>query len=123
MSTPDLRRVTFTHTDGDPVLIIDGHDLSRHVRAMEMRATAGDVPDVVLYLSPARLLPPEIDTFARVHVGVEPEPGPAAAVFLAALDAGEVERVALARDDLGNEPGAVTGAILRQLMDWAHGRV
>ncbi|MFE1935239.1 hypothetical protein ACFW95_33665 [Streptomyces sp. NPDC059474] len=50
-----------------------------------------------------------------------PDPGPAAAVFLAAISAEELERAALARSDLGTEPYSLTNAMLTQLGEWARG--
>ncbi|MET7898957.1 hypothetical protein [Streptomyces mirabilis] len=56
-----------------------------------------------------------------MQIGVPPEPGPAAAEFLEAMDPVEVERAALARVDLENVPGGGTAAVLRQLAEWARG--
>ncbi|WP_436957987.1 hypothetical protein [Streptomyces sp. SudanB182_2057] len=50
-----------------------------------------------------------------------PDPGPAAAVFLDAIDPEALERAALARPDLGTEPYSLTKAMLTQLVEWARG--
>lgn len=58
---------------------------------------------------------------ARVSVADVPDPGPAAAVFLSAIDAEALERAALARPDLGTGPHSLTQAMLAQLVEWARG--
>ncbi|MFF7092846.1 hypothetical protein ACFY9A_10675 [Streptomyces rubradiris] len=50
-----------------------------------------------------------------------PDPGPAAAVFLDAIDPEALERAALARPDLGTEPYSLTKAMRTQLVEWARG--
>jgi hypothetical protein len=102
-------------------LAVDNWDVSEHVAAVEVHATPHDLPRVVLHLSPTAAWPAELDLLARVEVGIPPEPGPAAAAFLDALDPLEVERAALARLDLENVPGGGTAAVLRQLAEWARG--
>ncbi|MEU9965416.1 hypothetical protein [Streptomyces malaysiensis] len=59
------------------------------------------------------------DGLARVAIADVPAPGPAAAIFLDAIDAEELERAALARPDLGTEPHSLTKAMLTQLGEWA----
>ncbi|MDT9689531.1 hypothetical protein Q5762_14520 [Streptomyces sp. P9(2023)] len=58
---------------------------------------------------------------ARVSVADVPDPGPAAAAFLDAIDAQALERAALARTDLGTGPHSLTQAMLTQLGEWARG--
>jgi hypothetical protein len=77
---------------------------------------------------PARLLlePEDIGStvfngLARVAVVDAPDPGPAAAIFLSAIDAEELEGTALARADLGTGPHSLTRAMLTQLGEWASG--
>lgn len=74
-----------------------------------------------LHLRPTGTWPTALDLLARVEIGVPPDPGPAAAAFLQALDPLEVERAALARMDLENVPGGGTAAVLGQLAEWALG--
>lgn len=100
---------------------IDGEDVSNYVAAVDVHADRRTPPDVVLHLSPVQVWPAELDMPAEIHVGVPPEPGPAAAAFLEALDPEEVERAALARPDLESVPGGGTAAVLRQLAEWARG--
>ncbi|MGW3563043.1 hypothetical protein ACWDSL_03910 [Streptomyces sp. NPDC000941] len=58
---------------------------------------------------------------AHVSVADGTDPGPAAAVFLDAIDAEELESAALARSDLGTGPHSLTKAMLTQLGEWARG--
>ncbi|MDX3224560.1 hypothetical protein [Streptomyces sp. ME19-01-6] len=58
---------------------------------------------------------------ARVSVAGGPDPGPAAAAFLDAIDAEELESAALARSDLDTGPHSLTRAMLTQLGEWARG--
>ncbi len=79
----------------------------------------GESPQVVLY--PGDWAETVFEGLARVSVAEAPDPGPAAAAFLAAIDAEELERTALARPDLGTGPQSLTQAMLLQLQEWAHG--
>ncbi|WP_330283583.1 hypothetical protein [Streptomyces sp. NBC_00588] len=76
-------------------------------------------PQVVLYSGD--YAESTFEGFARVSVADMPDPGPAAAVFLSAIDAEELERSALARPDLGTGPHSLTQAMLTQLVEWARG--
>ncbi|MEU8522864.1 hypothetical protein [Streptomyces sp. NBC_01216] len=119
MTTPNRFQMTF---DGRSyALAVDGRDVSKHVAAVDLHADAHDLPRVVLHLRPTGTWPAELDLLARVEIGTPPDPGPAAAAFLEALDPLEVERAALARMDLENVPGGGTAAVMRQLVEWAHG--
>ncbi|MFD3456825.1 hypothetical protein ACFWVC_32200 [Streptomyces sp. NPDC058691] len=111
-------RITAEHATGSVAL--DGLDISRHVSGYELRQRAGQAAELMLRLSP--LVKDEFDGLARVVVGVDPDPGPAAAAFLSAIDAGELERYALARHDLmDGGPHELTRAMLRLLQEWASG--
>jgi hypothetical protein len=79
----------------------------------------GEPPQVVLYSGD--YAESVFEGLARVAVADMPEPGPAAAVFLSAIDAEELERTALARPDLGTGPHSLTQAMLTQLVEWARG--
>ncbi|WP_236244227.1 glycogen/starch/alpha-glucan phosphorylase [Streptomyces sp. CC210A] len=119
MTTPNRFQLTF---DGRSYAVtVDGNDVSEHVAGVDVQAVPHDLPHVVLHLRPTRAWPAELDLLARVEVGASPDPGPAAAAFLEALDPLEVERAALARMDLENVPGGGTAAVLRQLVEWARG--
>ncbi|MET7524709.1 MULTISPECIES: hypothetical protein [Streptomyces] len=112
-------RITANHTMGSVAL--DGRDISSKVSGYELRQSAGQPAQLVLFLSPK--VTDEFDGLARVAVGVDPDPGPAAAAFLSAIDAGELERNALARYDLlDGQPHEMTRAMLALLQDWASGR-
>ncbi|WP_405803403.1 hypothetical protein [Streptomyces sp. NBC_01187] len=80
---------------------------------------AGEPPHLILDSEdPASIV---FDGLARVAVADVPDPGPAAAIFLDAIDAEELERAALARPDLGTGPHSLTQAMLTQLGEWARG--
>ncbi|MFF3337815.1 hypothetical protein [Streptomyces flavidovirens] len=79
----------------------------------------GEPPQVVLYSG--EYVETAFEGLARLAVADMPDPGPAAAVFLAAIDAEELERAALARPDLGTGPHSLTQAMLIQLGEWARG--
>ncbi|MEV7936606.1 hypothetical protein AB0O82_10725 [Kitasatospora sp. NPDC088264] len=100
---------------------VDGVDVSRDVRAYSLQQQAGELPELALLIAPHHI--DRWEGAARVVIGEEPEPGPAAAAFLAALDAGELERAVLDRHDLMTE-GAheFTAALLVQLTEWALGK-
>ncbi|WP_406354262.1 hypothetical protein [Streptomyces sp. NBC_00658] len=119
MTTPNRFQL---HFDGRSYAVaVDGRDVSEHVTAVDIHAVTHDLPRVVMHLRPTGTWPTALDLLAQVEVGVTPDPGPAAAAFLEALDPLEVERAALARMDLENVPGGGTAAVLRQLAEWARG--
>jgi hypothetical protein len=116
-----LRQVSITAESTNGTVALDGRDISRQVSGYELRHQAGQPAELLLYLSP--LVKDEFKGLARVVVGVPPDPGPAAAAFLSAIDAGELERSALSRHDLmDGGPNELTRAMLRLLQDWAAGR-
>ncbi|MFJ2247474.1 hypothetical protein ACIQ9I_02940 [Streptomyces sp. NPDC094461] len=106
---------------GDTVEIaLDGKQVdSRDVKAYSVTHLAGERPEVLLHVADRG------DTLwsgmARVAVADLPDPGPAAVVFLEAIDPEALERAALARPDLGTEPCSLTRAMLTQLGEWARG--
>lgn len=107
---------------GKAEVLLDGEDITSQLRGVHIDAVAPDPAYVVLELSPKAdgVL---FEGLARIAIGEQPDPGPAAAHFLAAIDAAELERVALNRQDLDpTEPASLTAAMLRQLQDWANGR-
>ncbi|MFF2566702.1 hypothetical protein [Streptomyces sp. NPDC058084] len=119
MTTPNRFQLTF---DGRSYAVaVDGQDVSEHVAGVDVHAVPHELPRVVLQLSPTATWPVELDLLAGVEIGAPPDPGPAAAAFLEAMDPVEVERAALARMDLENVPGGGTAAVLRQLVEWARG--
>lgn len=101
--------------------MVDGQDVTGSIAAVDVHAEPYGPPLVVLQLASDKGNPSSLDLLAHVQIGVLPEPGPAAAEFLEAMDAIEVERAALARADLENVPGGVTASVLRQLAEWARG--
>ncbi|MFF0409697.1 hypothetical protein ACFYUY_04590 [Kitasatospora sp. NPDC004745] len=117
---PEQRHVRIHATGLTARLEIDDHDIADQVRSYELRHTAGQLPELQLLLRPNA--DPEWEGAARVGVGEAPDPGPAAAAFLAALDPGEIERAVLARHDLlDGGPHEFTRALLAQLSEWALG--
>jgi hypothetical protein len=87
------------------------------VKAYSVSHFAGERPEVLLHVADRG------DTkwsgMARVAVADLPDPGPAAAVFLDAIDPEALERAALARSALGTEPYSLTKAMLTQLGECA----
>ncbi|MFD5425348.1 hypothetical protein [Streptomyces sp. NPDC127084] len=116
----DIQQVWVT-TDGSRASIrIDGTDYSHLVSGYTIHQQAGYPADLVLQFAPGRP-PPDFDGNARVAIGVPHEPGPAAAHFLSAIDAGLLEKAALARPDMDGGPHGFTKAVLAQLQQWARG--
>ncbi|MEU2592995.1 hypothetical protein ABZ649_04615 [Streptomyces albidoflavus] len=95
-------------------------DVTKAVAAYSIQQVGGEPPQAVLHLS--GVVAPVLDGLARVVVGVPPDPGPAAAEFLSAIDPGELERAALGRHDLlDGQPHELVRAMLVQLVEWARG--
>ncbi|MFF3659254.1 hypothetical protein [Streptomyces olivochromogenes] len=121
MDDEQLRQVRITADQAAGTVVLDGRDISSSVVGYELRQLAGRPPELVLFLS--QLGKDEFDGLARVVVGVPPDPSPAAAVFLGAIDARELERHTLARHDLmDGGPNELTRAMLRILVEWASGK-
>ncbi|GAO08692.1 hypothetical protein TPA0598_04_03280 [Streptomyces lydicamycinicus] len=115
-----LQQVRVT-TDGTKASIqIGGVDYSRVVSGYTIHQLAGQPADLVIQLARGKS-GSDFDGFARVAVGVPHEPGPAAAAFLSAMDAGLLEKAALARPDLEGGQYGFTKAVLAQLQQWARG--
>ncbi|MEV7357068.1 hypothetical protein [Kitasatospora sp. NPDC091276] len=125
------RHVRIQATGPTARLEIDGQGLADQVRSYELRHAVGQFPELQLLLRPTA--DPEWEGAARVVVGEDPDPdpGPAAVAFLAALDpvdpvetveTAETERALLARHDL-LDGGAheFTRALLTELGEWALG--
>ncbi|MFE2578867.1 hypothetical protein [Streptomyces sp. NPDC059378] len=116
-----LRGFRITASQAIGLVALDGRDISKQVSGYSLRQQAGQPAELVLFLTP--LGKDEFEGLARVAVGVPPDPGPAAAAFLSAIDAGELERHALSRHDLmDGSPNELTRAMLRLLQEWASGR-
>jgi hypothetical protein len=98
--------------DGDPVD-------PRAVGAYTVSQIAGELAHVLLHVTDRGST--WWSGMARVSVADVPDPGPAAAAFLEAIDAEALERAALARSDLGTGPHSLTQAMLTQLGEWARG--
>ncbi len=102
-------------------LEIDGRDVASQVEAYTLSHRAGQLPELAILLQPTAS--DEWAGLARVSVGEPPDPGPAAAAFLRAIDAGELERAVLNRHDLmDGGPSEFTRALLLQLQEWAAGK-
>ncbi|MFC7219664.1 hypothetical protein ACFQLX_16050 [Streptomyces polyrhachis] len=116
-----LRRVRIVSGSVGGWVEVDGLDVSRQVSGYSLRQRAGQAVDLVLHLSPAGQ--GEFDGLVRVAIGVSHDPGPAAAAFLAAIDARELERHVLARHDLlDGGPYEMTRGMLGLLREWALGQ-
>ncbi|MCZ4098298.1 hypothetical protein [Streptomyces sp. H39-C1] len=117
----ETKRVVRIESRGSKAaIVVDGKDLSAAVAAYTLHHQAGEPATVVLQLSPSQSTT-QFDGYSRVVIGVDPDPGPAAAAFLSAIDAGELQKAALARLDLDGSPYELTRAMLAQLADWARG--
>ncbi|MEU4916872.1 MULTISPECIES: hypothetical protein [Streptomyces] len=112
------RPVTIT-TDGPTAHVtVDGHDLSRQVRAYTVQHEAGQHPQLLLYAKPGADI--ALDGLAYVAVAAE-DPAPAVIDFLRGIDPAALEQAALERDDLDDTRNALTRAMLTQLIEWATG--
>ncbi|GHE80196.1 hypothetical protein GCM10014715_39470 [Streptomyces spiralis] len=116
----ELHQVRISASHATATLALDGRDISKQVRGYQLSQAAGAPPVLVLQMS--QLVKDDFEGLARVVIGDPPDPGPAAAAFLAAIDAGELERQVLARHDLmDGGPNELTRAMLRLLQEWARG--
>nr|WSZ96832.1 hypothetical protein OH820_15225 [Streptomyces sp. NBC_00857] len=118
--TDETRRILITARGPSAEVEIGGEQLDPGaIDAYNISQLLGEPAHVVLHLeNPGDT---RFEGMARVSVADVPDPGPAAAAFLAAIDPGELERAALARYDLGTEPHSLTHAMLTQLGEWARG--
>lgn len=117
----ELRRVRIQAAGPTAHLEVDGRNIADQVASYQLQHTAGQPPELLLLLRPTA--EPTWEGAARVVVGAEPDPGPAAAAFLAALDPAETERAVLDRHDLQDGgPHEFTRALLLQLTEWALGK-
>ncbi|MDH6624415.1 hypothetical protein M2271_002217 [Streptomyces sp. LBL] len=112
--------VQITAHGGKADVEIDGNPVDpRAVKAYSVTHLAGERPEVLLHVADRGGT--QWSGMARVAVADLPDPGPAAAVFLEAIDPEALERAALARPDLEVEPNSLTKAMLTQLGEWARG--
>ncbi|MFE2289838.1 hypothetical protein [Streptomyces sp. NPDC059452] len=116
----DVRRVEITARGRRADIEIDSARIDPGaVKAYSVSHLAGQRPEVLLHVADRD--DTQWSGLARVAVADLPDPGPAAAVFLDAIDPEALERAALARPDLGTEPCSLTKAMLTQLGEWARG--
>ncbi|MFE0257281.1 hypothetical protein [Streptomyces sp. NPDC059010] len=116
----DLHSVRITARGPKAAIEIDGRQVDPGgFKGYAISHHEGESPQVVL--SAGEWAETAFEGIARVSVADASDPGPAAAVFLAAIDAEELERSALARPDLGTGPHSLTQAMLLQLQEWARG--
>lgn len=120
---PNRHRFELRAEPGHHTLVrLDGHEIGPKLTGVQIGVDPLQGTRVALEVHPAALDAVEFDGVAQVQINTYAEtPGPAAAVFLSALDAELVEKAALARVDLGNEPHDGTRAILATLIEWANG--
>ncbi|MEU6511889.1 hypothetical protein [Streptomyces sp. NPDC046942] len=116
----ELHRVRITVDQTTATLALDGRDVSTQVSGYQLSQAAGMAPVLILQMS--SLVEEDFEDLAHVVIGDPPDPGPAAAAFLGAIDAGELERQVLSRHDLmDGGPNELTRAILLLLQEWARG--
>ncbi|WP_432012637.1 hypothetical protein [Streptomyces cucumeris] len=114
------RRVDITTRGGQADIEIDGTRIDPGaIKAYSVSHYAGERPEVLLHVADRN--DAQWSGIARIAVADLPDPGPAAGVFLDAIDPEALERAALARPDLGTEPYSLTKAMLTQLGEWARG--
>ncbi|MFK0106441.1 hypothetical protein [Streptomyces sp. NPDC091217] len=115
-----LHQVRITTGATSATLAIDDRDISKQVKGYQLSQVAGAAP--VLVLQMAAHLQEDFEGLAHVVIGDPPDPGPAAAAFFGAIDAGELERNVLNRHDLmDGGPNELTRAMLQLLQEWARG--
>lgn len=120
MGRTDERTVRITARGPRANVEVDGQQVEGgNIAAYTISQVPGEEAHVVLHLVDRDDV--RFEGLARVSVADVPDPGPAAAAFLAAIDPGELERAALARPDLGSGPQSLTRAMLTQLREWACG--
>jgi hypothetical protein len=116
----DLHSVRITARGPKAAIEIDGQRVDPGaLSGYTVSHREGEPPQVILYSGD--YAETAFEGLARVAVADMPDPGPAAAVFLSAIDTEELERTALARPDLGTGPHSLTQAMLTQLGEWARG--
>ncbi|WP_407286429.1 hypothetical protein [Streptomyces sp. BP-8] len=116
----NLHRVQITARGAKAAIEVDGQRMDPGaLSGYTVTHRAGEPPQVVLFSTDG--VESAFEGLARLAVADMPDPGPAAAVFLADIDAEELERAALARPDLGTGPHSLTLAMLTQLGEWARG--
>ena len=125
MTAPSIadqpRHVRITADGVTGSIAIDGTDISKSVQGYNLEHRVGAAPLLVLYTAPHRGL--DFEGLSHVAVGDQADPGEVVAAFLVNIDAADLERAALNRDDLDGTSTELTRAMLRQLADWAQGRV
>lgn len=107
---------------GRAEILLHGVDIAPDLVGFQLTASPTDVPELVLLVGGRTSSGTDYEGMTRVVVGEQPDPGPAAAAFLAAIDAEALEKAALNRPDLDSERYGGTRAMLAQLIEWAQGR-
>lgn len=121
----DVRSVVIdTRVPGSPTITIDGQDVKNDVAGIVIEMDPKHTPRVTLTVPADRVQATHFEGLAvtELMTVAQPDPGPAAAAFLAAIDAETLEKAAMNRLDLLNGPHELTKAMLRQLTEWADGR-
>ncbi|MGW5989553.1 hypothetical protein ACWFRT_13640 [Streptomyces anulatus] len=124
MTAPSMadepRRVQITADGMSGRIVIDGTDLSKHLRGFALEHSVGGPPTLVLYANAHHGL--QFEGVAHVVVGEQQDPGQTVAAFLANIDPAALSRAALNRDDLDGTPHELTRAMLMTLTDMTLGR-
>ncbi|WP_329317990.1 hypothetical protein [Streptomyces sp. NBC_01262] len=119
----EVHPVKVTARAGEAVVEVGGHDVSRFLAAYTITQRAGAEAEMVVFLAANAAGAAVFEGTVRVVVGEPPDPGPAAAAFLEAMDAAQLEKSVLARHDLmDGGPHELTRAMLAQLREWALGQ-
>lgn len=121
----DVRHVKIdTRDPSRPEISIDGQDVKNDVAGIVIEMDPKHTPRVTLIVAADKVQATHFDGLAVTELSTvaQPDPGPAAAAFLEAIDAETLEKAAMNRLDLLNGPHELTKAMLRQLTEWANGR-
>jgi hypothetical protein len=121
-TVPEKRQVRIVAKGQYGEFWLDGRNVARNLRGYSLQHRAGQPPEIVVELSANTMVDTVWEGVARVVIGEPPDPGPAAAAFLEAIDARQLENAALARHDLlDGQPHELTRAMLKLLIEWARG--
>ena len=116
--TSTARAVRIDAMPGSASVRIDHHEIGDQILGYTLQhEISGSLPTLLLHTrQPSGVA---FEGLARVAVASSTPPAEMIVEFLGSVDPLTLERAALNRDDLDNNKGAATRAILRQLTEWA----
>jgi hypothetical protein len=119
MDESDLREVRITTTGHIAHVFIDGRDMAKSISGYTIQHQANTPPLVVIQMKQGGD-PVLFEGMAQVAME---QPAVDLTEFLTSIDGDALARAALKRDDLDCGPNELTRAALRQLVDWAQGKM